>query len=461
MSDNDKNEMDTKGIKKNRGKRERSLRRKKFEKMARLAAEQLEKDAHSSKKSSEEPSGVPLKEFDYDGEIRMDHGVSASDYEPVYQEIVDVFPIETPNLPIESDLHVGPKSSDDSVENVPDDADDMNIGVSDNHGNVDIEEMEVPDDAIKNQDEYVKSGDIQSVVTNQESSETAGESSKVADETSNPKDIRFFFEDKDMVFGKRRQQDLRKEYRNEKTSNCLVIYNPEFKNGECDDGILADLENVYGLFQNLNFKMYRCSNQTAEGIRQKIKKFAELSNHGDAALLIVLTHGDSKGVMGVDKQYFDPMSIFDLLGPEKAPALAGKPKIVLYEHCRGSSEDRGFAIVNDDDDDEVQRANETIGLDGKSQSWIPKNADFLINFSTSTGQSSFANKVYGSKHMQIMCHVFAQRAHCDCLEEMLREVRRRMADLEIVRRGGTIFKQMPETHSTLRKSFFFKVRKLE
>ncbi|PIC31330.1 hypothetical protein B9Z55_012065 [Caenorhabditis nigoni] len=448
MSDNDKNEMDTKGIKKNRGKRERSLRRKKFEKMARLAAEQLEKDAQSSKKSSEEPSGVPLEDLDYDGVVGMENGASDAVDEPVNSEVLKIFPKESEINP------------DDGLKSIEMETTGLNNDPTNSEIVKNSDPDQTEDHTNQNQGGELESESVQEVTVNGEASKSSENFAKVADETSNPKDIRFFFEDKDMVFGKRRQQDLRKEYRNEKTSNCLVIYNPEFKNGECDDGILADLENVYGLFQNLNFKMYRCSNQTAEGIRQKIKKFAELSNHGDAALLIVLTHGDSKGVMGVDKQYFDPMSIFDLLGPEKAPALAGKPKIVLYEHCRGSSEDRGFAIVNDDDD-EVHRANDTVMVDGKSQSWIPKNADFLINFSTSAGQSSFANKVYGSKHMQIMCQVFAQRAHCDCLEEMLREIRNRMADLEIVRRRGTIFKQMPETHSTLRKSFFFKVRKLE
>ncbi|ULT98197.1 hypothetical protein L3Y34_005779 [Caenorhabditis briggsae] len=208
-------------------------------------------------------------------------------------------------------------------------------------------------------------------------------------------------------------------------------------------------------------------NKGNEEIEQTVKYFGSSDSHGDSAVIIFITHGNANGILGSDNAEFNVEQVFSLLSPQNAPRLAGKPKIIFTENCRGESQDAGYCVVEEPRSAHglvrsgmglvVEKHEEKVG---KTTRAIPMTSDFLLCCSTSHGNLAFADAQLGSYHVQLLCETLANRAHKDDLEKMLVEIRKRMSQMEF-RGKGILKKQMPETRSTLRKAYLFHIpRKL-
>ncbi|PIC37475.1 hypothetical protein B9Z55_016094 [Caenorhabditis nigoni] len=281
--------------------------------------------------------------------------------------------------------------------------------------------------------------------------------------------IRYKFDEADLV---RKPMNLKgrkadSAYKNVKKSKCLI-----FKIGNPDDetSMTADVRNLGRLFGNLNYYVEISKNLTAQGIEEKLKEFGASAHHGDSAVVAFIAHGRLHGIDESDGKVFDHQKIYSLLGPQNAPRLAGKPKIVLMEQCRGSGRDSGYAVVERGflersgrammSGDGVEKAGDGSGrnmekCDEMSQT-IPMTSDFLLCFSTSSGHVAIAEEKFGSYHVQALCKTIAERAHRDDLDTMLLEVRCKMARMEF-KGNGVLKKQMPENRSTLTRKFFFNI----
>ncbi|PIC37485.1 hypothetical protein B9Z55_016101 [Caenorhabditis nigoni] len=324
-----------------------------------------------------------------------------------------------------------------------------------------MEECEKKNPARKNQNKKVpnvpaetKKNDIyaklwEEELKNEAKTETESRNdSKTKDASSNvpqnlPKTIEFKFEPKDLIRGNGKwvEQLIRSRsvYDNRKRSQCLIIAIPsEDKKDEMD----ADIENVRLLFGQLNFCVKVVWNLTAEGIEKTVQEFGKNPQHGDAAMMFFLTHGNEKGIIAADNKVVDPMRVLQLLMPNAAPLLAGKPKIVFLENCRGTGADSGYTVVLDGKK-LVNRSGRAPGPSAKSSTIIPSSVDFCINFATSPENYAYADDIYGAFHIQCLVQTISQLAHRCHLEEILLEVRRRMAGLEISDQDG-MRKQMPQ-----------------
>ncbi|UMM31356.1 hypothetical protein L5515_012864 [Caenorhabditis briggsae] len=248
-----------------------------------------------------------------------------------------------------------------------------------------------------------------------------------------------------------------------------VAKNQQNKGNETTDGTAVKIP-ICGIgFNKKAFEFKRqeiCLRKLTE-IEQTVKYFGSSDSHGDSAVIIFITHGNANGILGSDNAEFNVEQVFSLLSPQNAPRLAGKPKIIFTENCRGESQDAGYCVVEEPRSAHglvrsgmglvVEKHEEKVG---KTTRAIPMTSDFLLCCSTSHGNLAFADAQLGSYHVQLLCETIANRAHKDDLEKMLVEIRKRMSQMEF-RGKGILKKQMPETRSTLRKAYLFHIpRKL-
>ncbi|OQV19016.1 putative Caspase-3 [Hypsibius exemplaris] len=153
-------------------------------------------------------------------------------------------------------------------------------------------------------------------------------------------------------------------------------------------GTDEDAKALSGALKLLGFEVLQYDNLTVHNMAEAMKYFASL-NHSDVDcfLTAVLTHGDEGVLFGTDGK----MSIDRLLLPfkgNKCLTLAGKPKIFIFQACRGDKLDRGVDLVQADDESGVYR--------------LPSEADFLLAYSTIPGFYSWRNTDNGSWYIQAL-----------------------------------------------------------
>ncbi|PIC37497.1 hypothetical protein B9Z55_016107 [Caenorhabditis nigoni] len=270
--------------------------------------------------------------------------------------------------------------------------------------------------------------------------------------------IRYQFKEEDIIYGKRTNGCSNAEYKNEKRSKCLIV---KIGKLEDDESMGSDVENLAGLFSKLNYQVNVVHDLTKKEIEDTVKRFGAKTNHGDSAVLAFVTHGCKDGVYGTDGKVFRLDQLYELLSPENSPQLAGKPKVIFAESCRGSNRDSGYSVVEDLGEDQIlERSGKgSIGEKiGEKPEKIPMNADFLFCYSTSPGHVAFAHPRFGAYHVQLLCRTIAQRAHEDDLETMMVSVRKGISEMNFKGEKGPL-KQMPEHRSSLRRSFYFNLEK--
>ena len=146
-----------------------------------------------------------------------------------------------------------------------------------------------------------------------------------------------------------------------------------------------------------------------------------------------------------------------MLKPDKCPSMAGKPKLIFAQACRGHSSDSGYYLGRGVSD--LQR-------DGKGNSpavCIPSDSDILIAYATSPGRVANKNVDYyahsepiaHSWFLDALCQVLEAYAHKDDLLSMLTKVNRHVSLFG----NSDIGMQVPSQFSTLTKKVFLKKMK--
>ena len=75
-------------------------------------------------------------------------------------------------------------------------------------------------------------------------------------------------------------------------------------------------------------------------IVQKVQAFVTaIPNSAQACVLCLLSHGDAGQLYGTDGNALPVDSLVTFLSERMAPSLAGKPKLVILQACRGSEMD--------------------------------------------------------------------------------------------------------------------------
>ncbi|KAI4495688.1 hypothetical protein M0802_008523 [Mischocyttarus mexicanus] len=216
----------------------------------------------------------------------------------------------------------------------------------------------------------------------------------------------------------------------------LIITNIDYKSSlyKPRDSAKHDQTNLKKLFEGMGFCVEMHCNLTGQQILNTVKLFSkreELLNV-DSCFVIVSSHGngptkngeeDCTEIEGVDS-YTDQTSlgytkvfcsdIVDYFTSKACPNLAGKPKVFIFQLCRGNKTQAITTrnIMSKQVTDSVENC-----IPGNNSNFIIKKksyrnySDMLIAYATLPGHVAFRNNITGSWFILIFCEVFMNHAY--------------------------------------------------
>ncbi|RZF43678.1 hypothetical protein LSTR_LSTR011026 [Laodelphax striatellus] len=113
-------------------------------------------------------------------------------------------------------------------------------------------------------------------------------------------------------------------------------------------GSYRDVANLYTLFYQLGYVVIIHYDLSKQEIRDKIDDFANMPEHAtvDSTIVIVMSHG---GIIENTFKSYDNLEVHcdrDIVAPFKSKHLQGKPKIFIFQICRGDDRDHGIERDN-------------------------------------------------------------------------------------------------------------------
>ena len=186
--------------------------------------------------------------------------------------------------------------------------------------------------------------------------------------------------------------------------------NIEFENREGlrRHGAAADEDALVTLFQGLSFNVETRKNLKLDELLN-LAKTAAKGNHeeSDAFFFIMMSHGeDNDKLLCKDLLKVSVEDIMFLFKAVQCKTLAKKPKVFIFQACRGSYsevwEDEGPGVDHIQTDSTLPR--------GTS----PAEADFLLAFATTPGYYSFRNPNSGSPFIQVRMTMLIYAFYCCC-----------------------------------------------
>ncbi|KAJ3595021.1 hypothetical protein NHX12_004464 [Muraenolepis orangiensis] len=188
---------------------------------------------------------------------------------------------------------------------------------------------------------------------------------------------------------------------------CLVINNEHFFGGGLKDrsGTQQDEESLRCVFGMLGFQVEVHSDLTAGRIRSVLEDLGKRSFiTADVLVVCVLSHGDKECVFGTDGL---KVALGDMQRPftsERAPTLAGKPKVFFIQACQGSNLQRGFVPCPPRPQEQgPSRGSLEEDAGPLPAELVAEDADFLMGMSTVQDCKSFRNTSTGSIFIQELC----------------------------------------------------------
>ncbi|XP_046575952.1 caspase-3-like [Haliotis rubra] len=157
----------------------------------------------------------------------------------------------------------------------------------------------------------------------------------------------------------------------EKRGRAIILNNKEFV---CDKktrtGTDVDASNVCARFKHLGFEVVRHNNKTGEQMKETITDVSALDfSSCDCLVCVILSYGEEGLIYGTE----GPVQIKDFVDPFKRnKSLAGKPKL-FFTNGAGMAAEYVNGVL-------FRRVETHI---------IPREADFLIAYSTVPGNLSW------------------------------------------------------------------------
>ncbi|KAK9302737.1 hypothetical protein QLX08_005356 [Tetragonisca angustula] len=209
----------------------------------------------------------------------------------------------------------------------------------------------------------------------------------------------------------------------------LIITNIDYAHPDKEPRTSAiyDELNLKQLFEQMGFHVFSFCNLTAQEMLNEIKEFSKHKDlrKVDSCFVIISSHGNISTqyeiteIEGVEKHNLDTIQsrktilcvdILSYFTAENCPHLAGKPKVFIFQLCRGTKK---------------QKRN--------NREMLRSYEDMLLVYATLPGYVAFRDTITGSWFIQILCEVFMKYAHKAHLQDLLNMVDER---LKIQRTNG-------------------------
>ncbi|KAI8511177.1 Caspase-6 [Branchiostoma belcheri] len=247
---------------------------------------------------------------------------------------------------------------------------------------------------------------------------------------------------------------------------CLVFDNKKFHetlNLKQRIGTRKDAKSLKKTFKDLGFSVEILEDKTTTDITEKLVKAAkEDHSQRDCFVCVFLSHGKNGTVYG-QNGLLEIKELTDLFRGHNCKSLRGKPKLFIFQACRGAKRERPVEPPESMDRPGIGREDEPmdetdLGAEPGVRPTLPAGADFLMAYSTSEGFYSYRNKDDGSWYIQDLCRALRKHGTTMEIQEILTLVNRMVSCRELekskVKKAlGT--KQMPCVLSMLTKRLFF------
>ena len=201
----------------------------------------------------------------------------------------------------------------------------------------------------------------------------------------------------------------------------MIINNQDFVNEvqPTKIGSYVDVNNLDLLFSDdLRFTVTLRNNLSYPQMKEEILRFAGKEDHaeGDMTAVVVMSHGRDGAICTSEGRELETEWILKQFNNEGCPRLRGKPKLFIFQSCRGHADDPGVSATLTDG----QEAPGAIGArietgERRDVSW----EDMIIAYSTLPGYVANRNTLHGTWFVQCLCKVFRENAKTSEIREML------------------------------------------
>ncbi|XP_046326046.2 caspase-3-like [Haliotis rufescens] len=220
---------------------------------------------------------------------------------------------------------------------------------------------------------------------------------------------------------------------------CLIISIRSFQNGNSyRHGTETDESGLKEVLQQFDFIIEVKTDLQQAEILQTLKQMSQFDHANyNCFICVVMSHGSSKNITASDGLDVNVDQITKQFTAENCPSLRGKPKVFLFQACRGK---HGQASLPHETDS-------CCGdMEDDATVFVPNEADFLIARSTVDGYVSYRDSTKGSYFISNLVEILRANPELS-LVTCLTLLNARVADLK----SPSGITQMPCFHTTLRK----------
>ncbi|XP_072767388.1 caspase-6 isoform X2 [Anoplolepis gracilipes] len=223
----------------------------------------------------------------------------------------------------------------------------------------------------------------------------------------------------------------------------LIIANIFYNSSEEEPRLSAqhDTNNLRQLFVEMGFRVIVEENLTGKQIKEKVKEFSKRADlkQVDSCFVLVTSHGtenkdvedenDNTEIQAIDysstQANYEKVlctDIYDYFTAEACPNLAGKPKIFIFQLCRGKRKQK--AIIHS------RTAIDTLVIPNTnyehsiniSRLTTRNYSDMLIVQSSLPGHVSYRDKITGSWFIYYLCSTFMTYACTTHIHDLFTKV---------------------------------------
>ncbi|KAJ3660337.1 hypothetical protein Zmor_004789 [Zophobas morio] len=238
------------------------------------------------------------------------------------------------------------------------------------------------------------------------------------------------------------------EYQRSGTEPGLVlIFNQEaFDDKSYRLGSRRDVNEIINCVSRLGFNINdKCifTDYTRDQILETVKAIVcEDLSRFNSLIVFFLTHGDNFNMLHAHDCSLQTHNLWEEFS--KCPQLEGKPKMFVFQACKGDS----FSTVSEDTNDKIDLVDDSTF----QSDYI--GPDMLIVYSTTEGNVSFRDPQNGTWFIQELCKNFLAYGRRDDVVSLIMRTTKCLCRNYYHNEGDIIKKQMPVFVSTLRRKFY-------
>ena len=229
--------------------------------------------------------------------------------------------------------------------------------------------------------------------------------------------------------------------------SVFIINNEDFSNSSGlsrRTGSQEDVAALHKLFvEVLRWEKPRvCQNLTVDAIKTELNFCTKLHYNGiNSFFFFIMSHGTEEGIYDVNGDIIKCETLLHYFSATNCPGLANKPKIFVFQACRGNMDDNGVTIRTDN-----------YSSSASKMITIPNMSDFLVLYPCVPGYTALRIEQRGTLFIQALVHFIEKYCQWDPLLKILIKVNQNMAHNE----NQLGIKMMPCLDQRLSMKCYFK-----